>query len=83
MESRRKSTLDNFKQTGEGLLVYTVDMTIGQLGGGYVTIRRPGSKDPDFRDAALRQGDSVTVDGVTITVTKASTSGDAITVIAK
>lgn len=83
MESRRKSSLDNFKQTGEGLLVYTVDMTIGQLGGGYVTIRRPGSKDPDFRDAALREGDSVTVDGVTITVTKAGTSGDAIIVIAK
>ncbi len=83
MESRRKSTLDNFSNTGEGLLVYTVDMAIGQLGGGYVTIRRPGSVDPNFRDAALRAGDSVTVDGVTITVTKASTSADVISVISK
>ena len=83
MESRRKSSLDNFTSTGEGLLVYTVDMTIGQLGGGYVTIRRPGSVDRDFRDAALRQGDSVTVDGVTITVTKASSDGDAISVMVR
>jgi M6 family metalloprotease-like protein len=83
MESRRSSALDNFKETGQGLLVYTVDMTIGQLGGGYKTIRRTGSTDPDFRDAALRQGDSVTVDGVTITVTKAEAQSDSITVIAK
>lgn len=83
MESRHKSTLDNFTQTGAGLLVYTVDMTIGQLGGGYVTIRRPGSVDRDFRDAALRQGDSVTIDGVTITVTKASTNSDTVSITAK
>lgn len=83
MESRRKSTLDNFTNTGEGLLVYTVDMSIGQLGGGYVTIRRPGSVDKNFRDAALRAGDSVTVDGVTVSVTKASGSSDVISVIAK
>jgi M6 family metalloprotease-like protein len=82
-ESRRPSSLDNFNETGQGLLVYTVDMTIGQLGGGYKTIRRIGSTDPDFRDAALRQGDSVTIDGVTITVTKADAKSDSITVIAK
>lgn len=78
VESRHKSSLDNFKQTGEGVLVYTVDMTIGQLGGGYVTIRRPGSTDPNFRDAALRPGDSVTVDGVTITVTKSGATSDSV-----
>lgn len=83
MESRRKSSLDNFTQTGEGLLVYTVDMKIGQLGGGYNTIRRPGSTNRDFRDAALRPGDSVTVEGVTITVTKASSNGDLISVVSK
>jgi M6 family metalloprotease-like protein len=83
MESRRKSTLDNFNQTREGLLVYTVDMTIGQLGGGYKTIRRPGSTDRDFRDAALQQGDSVTVEGVTITVTKSASKADTITISAK
>jgi M6 family metalloprotease-like protein len=83
MESRRKSSLDNFNQTREGLLVYTVDMTIGQLGGGYKTIRRAGSTDRDFRDAALQKGDSVTVDGITITVTKVSANSDSISVIAK
>ena len=82
-ESRRATALDNFSKTTEGLLVYTVDMTIGQLGGGYVTIRRPGSIDSTFRDAALQQGDSVTVDGVTITVTKKSGDGDVISVSAK
>ena len=79
-ESRRASTLDNFGRTKEGLLVYTVDMTIGQLGGGYVTIRRPGSTSPEFLDAALRQGDSVTIDGVTITVTTSTTNSDTISI---
>jgi M6 family metalloprotease-like protein len=83
MESRRKSSLDNFNQTREGLLVYTVDMTIGQLGGGYKTIRRTGSTDRDFRDAALQPGDSVTVDGITITVTSASAKSDSISVTAR
>jgi M6 family metalloprotease-like protein len=83
MESRRKSSLDNFTQTREGLLVYTVDMTIGQLGGGYKTIRRPGSTDATFRDAALQQGDSVTVEGVTITVTKSAANADTVTISAK
>jgi M6 family metalloprotease-like protein len=83
-ESRRASTLDNFRETKEGLLVYTVDMTIGQLGGGYITIPRPGSTDKDyFLDAALQQGDSVTVGGVTITVTKSSANSDTISVSKK
>jgi M6 family metalloprotease-like protein len=83
MESRRKSSLDNFKNTKAGLLIYTVDMTIGQLGGGYKTVRRPGSVDQTFRDAALQEGDSITFEGVTVTVTKATTSGDVVTVSAK
>ena len=83
-ESRRASTLDNFRETKEGLLVYTVDMTIGQLGGGYITIPRPGSTDKDyFLDAALQQGDSVTVGGVTITVTKSGANSDTISVSKK
>jgi riboflavin synthase alpha subunit len=58
-------------------------MTIGQLGGGYKTIRRPGSTDRDFRDAALQQGDSVTVEGVTITVTTSASLADTVTISAK
>lgn len=79
MESRRTSSLDNFKSTIEGLLVYTVDMSIGQLGGGYKTIRRPGSVDQDFRDAALLLGDIITVEGITIKVTAAGSAGDTVT----
>jgi M6 family metalloprotease-like protein len=78
MESRRPTSLDNFTATGQGLLVYTVDMRIGQLGGGYVTIRRPGSSDANFRDAALRPGDEVTVDGIVISLTKSSNSSDTV-----
>jgi riboflavin synthase alpha subunit len=59
-------------------------MTIGQLGGGYVTIPRPGSTDnASFLDAALQQGDSVTVGGVTITVTKSGANSDTISVSKK
>ncbi len=82
-ESRRASTLDNFTRTKDGLLVYTVDMTIGQLGGGYVTIRRPGSTDASFRDAALQEGDSVTMEGVTIKVIKKSSDSDTISISTK
>lgn len=78
MESRRPTSLDNFTSTGQGLLVYTVDMTIGQLGGGYEAIRRPGSSDPNFRDAALRPGDEVIVDGISIAVTKATANSDTV-----
>lgn len=83
MESRRKSSLDVFTRTKEGLLVYTVDMTIGQLAGGYNTIRRPGSTNRDFEDAALQPGDTVTVDGVTITVVKSSANSDTVSISAK
>ncbi|HZV67302.1 MAG TPA: hypothetical protein VFG03_20650, partial [Telluria sp.] len=67
----------------EGVLAYTVDMTIGQLGGGYRTQRRPGSTDPNFEDAALHVGDSITVEGVVVTVTASSVDGDTVTLSAK
>ena len=53
-------------------------MKKGQLGGGYEIQKRLGSRDQNFEDAALRAGDSVTVGGVTITVTELSGSGDTV-----
>jgi riboflavin synthase alpha subunit len=39
-----------------------------------------GSTDPSFEDAALHAGDSITVDGVTVTVTATSADGDTVKV---
>lgn len=76
MESRKNEGYDRIAAGNEGVLVYTVDMTLGTLKGGYRTVRRPGSTDANFEDAALRSGESVTVEGVTVTVTASSKDGD-------
>ena len=55
-------------------------MTLGTLGGGYRTQRRSGSTDATFEDAALHVGDSVEVEGVTVTVTETSADGDTVRV---
>jgi M6 family metalloprotease-like protein len=78
IESRKKESLDNIATTNEGVLVYTVDMKKGQLGGGYEIQKRVGSTDPNFEDAALRAGDSITVSGVKINVTELSNAGDSV-----
>jgi hypothetical protein len=77
IESRKRKSLD--RPLRSGVLVYTVDMKIGQLGGGYVIKPRPGARDKlTFRDAALRAGDSITVDGVTITVVSIGENSDVV-----
>ncbi|MGH8854294.1 MAG: DUF4214 domain-containing protein [Telluria sp.] len=78
MESRKNEGYDRIAAGNEGVLVYTVDMTLGTLKGGYRTVRRQGSVDPNFEDAALRTGESVTVEGVTVTVTASSKDGDTV-----
>ncbi|SFC56561.1 DUF4214 domain-containing protein [Massilia yuzhufengensis] len=78
MESRKSEGYDRIAAGNEGVLVYTVDMTVGTLKGGYRTVRRSGSVDPNFEDAALRAGDSVTVEGVTVTVTASGKDGDTV-----
>lgn len=81
LESRRNEGLDKLPASYEGLLVYTVDTSIGQLGGGYVIQPRSGFTDNyGFQDAALRAGDTITVDGVVITVLEASADGDTVQV---
>jgi len=80
MESRRNEGLDVLSAQQEGLIVYTVDMKIGQLGGGYIIQPRTGFTDKSsYTDAALHPGDSITVEGVKISVTSASKDGDVVT----
>ena len=80
IESRKSESLDfGIASYNQGVLVYTVDMKKGQLGGGYEIQKRVGTKDlQNFEDAALHAGDSITVGGVTITVTELSASGDTV-----
>ncbi|MFM8783006.1 MAG: hypothetical protein ACKOD6_03220 [Actinomycetota bacterium] len=74
-EYRTTGGLDVIPSNNEGVLVYTVDMTIPSIKGGWKTQRRIGSIAPDFTDATLKSGDSVIVNGVTISVTSVSSSG--------
>ena len=74
MEYRISGGLDRLPAANEGVLVYTVDMKISSIRGGWSTQRRPGSTREDFTDAALRSGDIVTVDGVRIEVTSLSST---------
>lgn len=80
VESRKNEGYDRLPAGQEGVLVYTVDMTRGTLGGGYRTQRRAGSTDPSFEDAALHAGDAVAVEGVKVTVIATGADGDTVTV---
>lgn len=80
IESRRSEGVDKLDPLQEGILVYTVDMTIESIRGGWKTQRRPGSLAPDFMDATLKVGDKIDVEGVIIEVLSHDLSGDLIRV---
>ena len=80
IESRKNESLDNLPTDREGVLVYTVDMKKGQLGGGYEIQKRVGSVDSNFEDAALHVGDSIDVSGIRISVLDSNASGDTVKV---
>jgi M6 family metalloprotease-like protein len=80
IESRRNEGFDVLTTSQEGTLVYTVDMTIQSIKGGWKVQRRPGSIDPQFTDAALRVGDVITVDGLRIEVVSRDQNGDTVKV---
>jgi M6 family metalloprotease-like protein len=80
IESRKNESLDNLPADREGVLVYTVDMKKGQLGGGYEVQKRVGSVDSNFEDAALHIGDSISVSGLRISVLDSNASGDTVKV---
>ena len=76
IESRRNEGLDKLTTSQEGTLVYTVDMTIPTIKGGWKIQRRPGSSDKQFKDAALHLGDVITVEGLRIEVVGHDQTGD-------
>ena len=80
IESRRNEGLDVLSPAQEGSLVYTVDMTIPSIKGGWRVQRRPGSTDPQFVDAALRLGDVITVEGIRIEILGHDQNGDLVKV---
>lgn len=73
IESRRSGGLDRIAAKSQGLLVYTVDVTIESQQGGFKTQRRVGSRSSDFSDALLKSGDKVVVSGVQVSVVRAGT----------
>ena len=80
IESRRSEGFDVLSSSQAGTLVYSVDMKIGSIKGGWETQRRPGSSAKDFTDAALKAGDKIVVEGVTIEVISQTTEGDKVKV---
>jgi M6 family metalloprotease-like protein len=78
IESRKSEGYDTISPANQGVLVYTVDMTMGQLAGGYVMQKRTGSVLPSQEDGLLKANDQVVVGGVKITVMGLSSSGDTV-----
>ena len=80
IESRRNEGFDILSPAQEGTLIYTVDMTIPSIKGGWRVQRRPGSTNPEFVDAALRLGDVIIVEGLRIEVVGHDQNGDLVKV---
>ncbi len=72
MEYRATAGRDVIPTSDSGLLVYQVDMTIPSIRGGWTTVRPAGSSAPDFTDAAIGQGERVSVSGIDIQVISVS-----------
>lgn len=79
IESRKNEGFDVISGSNEGVLVYTVDMTLGQLKGGYVIQPRVGTKYTDsYLDALLKAGDTILVGNIRIAVQKLSKTVDTV-----
>ena len=76
IESRKSEGFDNISDVNQGVLVYTVDMTLGTLQGGYVMQKRVGTKLSSLEDGLLKTNDHIVVAGVKVTVLSVSTAGD-------
>jgi len=81
IESRKSEGYDVIANGNEGVLVYTVDMTLGQLAGGYQIQPRIGTTNfYSYSDGLLKAGDSITVENIKISVQKLSSFGDTVLV---
>lgn len=79
VESRRRLGYDQ-KLLKEGALVYTVDTAI-YSGEGAIVVYPVLDNDPYRDQSPLAVGESITVDGVTVTVIEATSEGDTVQVI--
>ena len=79
VESRRAIGIDN-KITKSGALVYIVDSSV-QSGNGPVKVYPNSvSTDPRYLRAPRAVGESVTVEGITVSVTSATSAGDTVSI---
>ena len=79
IESRKNEGFDAISSSNEGILVYTVDTTLGQLKGGYVIQPRVGTKyTSSYVDALLKAGDAISVGNIRIAVQKLSKTADTV-----
>ena len=74
IEYRASGGFDAIPISNQGVLIYTVDMKVASIRGGWSTQRRPGSTREDFTDAALKSGDVITVGDVKIEVVSLTSS---------
>jgi len=81
MESRRALRYDGrLTPASEGVLVYKVNTAIRSGFGPMQVIPRTGSKDPLHRDAPLKSGESISLEGYKIEVLEAGKFGDVVKV---
>jgi hypothetical protein len=74
VESRRQLGYD-LELSGEGALAYTVDSTIPS-GKGSIVVQGASSDDKPDTSVLLHPGESVTIDGYTVTVADATPEGE-------
>jgi M6 family metalloprotease-like protein len=84
VESRRKSEIDNLSSSEEGVLVYVVDANLGSNKGPIKLITN-GSPMHDMHGnqllvGTLKQGQSISAEGVKISVLKNGAKGDFVTI---
>ena len=78
LESRRSYGFDlNLGSANNGLIVYNIDTTIPYYVSAIKIVPSPSATDAEWRrDAALKKGESVTVDGVSVTNVETGAFGD-------
>ncbi len=81
VELRTATGLDNILPNNQGVLVYTVDMTLGTMKSGWKIQRRIGSVRSDLTDAALKKGDQVVVEGITVKVLEQNSTSAVISIV--
>jgi len=79
VEVRRPAAMDSFVTTAtQGVLVYTIDASVG-TGKGPLRVQGLSLSVANyFADAPLKPGQSITVDGWTISVTSSGSTGDSV-----